>query len=79
MARKSITISAQRLKEAHVKAKGMTLEQRRKKRMYLTRAYNRCQLCDRRHGFMRFFGVCRICFRELASNGEIPGIKKSSW
>ena len=44
-----------------------------------TRVYNRCQLCGRRHGYMRFFGICRICFRELASNGDIPGVTKSSW
>jgi small subunit ribosomal protein S14 len=44
-----------------------------------TRVYHRCQLCGRRHGYMRFFGICRICFRELATNGEMPGIKKSSW
>lgn len=44
-----------------------------------TRVYNRCQLCGRRHGYMRFFGVCRICFRELANKGEIPGVRKSSW
>lgn len=44
-----------------------------------TRVYNRCNLCGRRHGFMRFFGICRICFRELATEGQIPGIKKSSW
>ncbi len=44
-----------------------------------TRVYNRCELCGRKGGFMRFFGICRICFRELASNGQIPGIKKSSW
>ena len=50
-----------------------------KKSAFPTRVYNRCQLCGRRHGYMRFFGVCRICFRELATNGEIPGITKSSW
>lgn len=44
-----------------------------------TRAYNRCQLCGRRHGYIRFFGICRICFRELASQGAIPGVTKSSW
>ncbi len=44
-----------------------------------TRVYNRCSLCGRQHGFMRFFGICRICFREKANNGEIPGITKSSW
>lgn len=46
---------------------------------FSTRVYNRCSLCGRRHGYMRFFGICRICFRELATNGEIPGVKKSSW
>jgi small subunit ribosomal protein S14 len=50
-----------------------------KKPKFPTRVYNRCKLCARRHGYMRFFGVCRICFRELATNGEMPGIKKSSW
>lgn len=50
-----------------------------KKPAFPTRIYNRCQLCGRRHGYMRLFGVCRICFRELATNGEIPGVKKSSW
>lgn len=50
-----------------------------KKPEFPTRIYNRCKLCSRRHGYMRFFGVCRICFRELATNGEIPGVKKSSW
>ena len=50
-----------------------------KKPKYPTRIYNRCALCGRRHGYMRFFGICRICFRELACNGEIPGVTKSSW
>ena len=50
-----------------------------RKPKFPTRIYNRCGLCARRHGYMRFFGICRICFRELASNGEIPGVTKSSW
>ncbi len=50
-----------------------------KKTKFSTRVYNRCGLCGRRHGYLRFFGICRICFRELASKGEIPGITKSSW
>jgi small subunit ribosomal protein S14 len=79
MARKSIVLRQKRLLNTKEKARQMSPEQRRKKRMFAERAYNRCRLCDRRHGFMRFFGVCRICFRELASNGEIPGITKSSW
>ncbi|OGJ59452.1 30S ribosomal protein S14 [Candidatus Peribacteria bacterium RIFCSPHIGHO2_01_FULL_51_9] len=56
----------------HAKAQG-------KKSKFPTRVYNRCGLCGRRHGFMRFFGICRICFRELAVEGDIPGITKSSW
>ncbi|MDD5026638.1 MAG: type Z 30S ribosomal protein S14 [Candidatus Peribacteraceae bacterium] len=50
-----------------------------RKPKFPTRIYNRCQLCSRRHGYMRIFGICRICFRELASNGDMPGITKSSW
>ena len=44
-----------------------------------TRLHNRCKLTGRPHGYMRKFGICRICFRELASKGQIPGVKKSSW
>lgn len=40
---------------------------------------NRCALCGRPRGFLRKFGMCRICFREHASRGLIPGVKKSSW
>ncbi len=43
------------------------------------RKVNRCFKCGRKHGFMRDFGLCRICFRELANEGKIPGITKSSW
>lgn len=46
---------------------------------FSTRIVRRCFRCGRRRGFMRTFGVCRICFRELATKGEIPGVKKSSW
>ncbi|MBD97349.1 type Z 30S ribosomal protein S14 [bacterium] len=40
---------------------------------------NRCSVCGRPRGYMRFFGICRLCFRSLASSGVLPGIKKSSW
>ncbi|MTI80749.1 MAG: type Z 30S ribosomal protein S14 [Firmicutes bacterium] len=46
---------------------------------YKVRGYNRCKLCGRPHAYMRKFGICRICFRELAYKGEIPGVKKASW
>jgi small subunit ribosomal protein S14 len=50
-----------------------------KKVKYKTRVINRCWRCGRHHGYMREFGICRICFRELANKGAIPGIRKSSW
>jgi len=46
---------------------------------YSTRIVNRCWRCGRKHGYMRDFKLCRICFRELANNADIPGITKSSW
>jgi small subunit ribosomal protein S14 len=50
-----------------------------KKPKFKTRAKNRCALCGRGKGYMRKFGICRICFRENATKGLIPGIKKASW
>jgi small subunit ribosomal protein S14 len=49
------------------------------KRKYPTRVRNRCSQCGRPRAFMRRFGLCRICFRELANEGVIPGVVKSSW
>lgn len=46
---------------------------------FSTRAYTRCQRCGRPHSVLRKFKLCRICFRELAYKGEIPGIRKASW
>ncbi|MEW5804700.1 MAG: type Z 30S ribosomal protein S14, partial [bacterium] len=43
------------------------------------RKYHRCGLCGRPRAYMRRFGICRICFRQLALRGEIPGVTKSSW
>lgn len=50
-----------------------------KKQKYAVRHRNRCVLCGRARGYMRRFGLCRICFRERALKGEIPGVKKISW
>ncbi|MCK4635497.1 MAG: type Z 30S ribosomal protein S14 [Candidatus Moranbacteria bacterium] len=50
-----------------------------KKPKFPSRKVNRCWKCGRKHGYLRYFGICRICFRELASKGEIPGVSKSSW
>ena len=43
------------------------------------RAYTRCKLCGRPRGYLRKFQLCRLCFRELALKGEVPGIVKASW
>ncbi|OGL74220.1 30S ribosomal protein S14 [Candidatus Uhrbacteria bacterium RIFCSPHIGHO2_12_FULL_57_11] len=50
-----------------------------RKPKYSTRSVHRCWRCGRRRGYMRDFELCRICFRELANRGEIPGVRKSSW
>lgn len=46
---------------------------------FKTRAYHRCKLCGRPRAYMRKFQMCRICFRNLAHRGEIPGVTKASW
>ncbi|MEW6523264.1 MAG: type Z 30S ribosomal protein S14 [Bacillota bacterium] len=46
---------------------------------FAVRKHNRCKVCGRPHAYMRRFGLCRLCFREMAHRGEIPGIKKASW
>lgn len=74
MARLALKLKQQRALHEYMEAKSSG-----KKPRFPTRIYNRCSLCGRRHGFMRFFGICRICFRELATRGEIPGVTKSSW
>ncbi len=51
----------------------------KRKPKYSTRVVRRCWRCGRNHGYMRDFDICRICFRELASQGSIPGVRKSSW
>ena len=58
--------------------KSMVVKQQRKQK-YKVREYTRCQRCGRPHAVLKKYGICRICFRELAYKGEIPGVKKSSW
>ncbi|MFH1207389.1 MAG: type Z 30S ribosomal protein S14 [Patescibacteria group bacterium] len=60
-------------------AKASQIAKSKKKPKYSTRKVSRCWRCGRRRGYMRAFNLCRICFRELANNGEIPGIRKASW
>jgi small subunit ribosomal protein S14 len=55
------------------------IERAKREPKFPTRQRNRCKLCGRPRGFLRKFGVCRICFRELASDGMIPGVRKASW
>ena len=50
-----------------------------KKLKYEIRHRNRCKVCGRPRGFMRKYGICRLCFREFALKGEIPGVRKASW
>ena len=51
----------------------------RKKLKYATRQHNRCKRCGRPRGYLRRFELCRICFRQLALTGEVPGVIKASW
>ncbi|HCM38011.1 MAG: 30S ribosomal protein S14 type Z [Candidatus Gottesmanbacteria bacterium GW2011_GWB1_43_11] len=50
-----------------------------KPQKYAVRQRNRCSLCGRARGYMRKFGLCRLCFRERAHKGELPGVTKASW
>jgi small subunit ribosomal protein S14 len=52
---------------------------RETRRKYAQRVRNRCKVCGRPRGYMRKFQLCRICFRERALSGKIPGVVKSSW
>ena len=58
--------------------KSMIVKSQRKPK-FKVREYTRCSICGRPHAVMSKFGICRICFRELAHKGEIPGVKKASW
>lgn len=51
----------------------------KKKPKFSSRIVRRCEKCGRKRGYMRRYGLCRVCFRELACNGEIPGVRKASW
>lgn len=74
MARKALIVKAEKRKRKLMNA----LAQGKKPKKWV-RTYNRCRLCGRSRGYLRHFDICRICFRELASKGEIMGVKKSSW
>jgi len=60
-------------------AKKSKMAQSRRTPKFKVRAYNRCMVCGRPRAFIRKFALCRICFRNRALHGEIPGVVKASW
>lgn len=60
-------------------AKKSLIAKAQRKPKFKVRAYNRCRRCGRSRAYLRKFGMCRICVRELASRGELPGVRKASW
>ena len=60
-------------------AKKCLIEKQGREPKFKVRHYNRCRRCGRPRAFMRRFGLCRICFREMALAGDIPGVVKASW
>lgn len=60
-------------------AKKSMIAKASRKPKFSTRAYTRCRICGRPHSVLRKFGICRICFRNLAYKGQLPGVKKASW
>ena len=60
-------------------AKKALIEKWKRPPKFKVRAYNRCNQCGRPRAYLRDFGLCRICFRLLALEGKIPGVRKASW
>mgnify|MGYP004464459617 CR=1 FL=1 len=58
--------------------KALKIKQQREQK-FSTREYTRCTICGRPHAVLKKYGICRVCFRKMANNGEIPGVKKASW
>ena len=54
-------------------------EKQARTQKYKTREYTRCTICGRPHSVLKKYGLCRVCFREKANKGEIPGVTKASW
>ena len=66
-------------KQWYERNKGKAADDQEPRPKFSTRRHNRCRICGRPRGFLRKFGICRLCFRGLALRGEIPGVSKSSW
>jgi small subunit ribosomal protein S14 len=60
-------------------AKKSMIAKAKREPKFAVRSYHRCNLCGRSRAYIRKFGVCRICFRHLALNAQLPGVRKSSW
>jgi small subunit ribosomal protein S14 len=60
-------------------AKKALIEKQQRTPKFKVRAYSRCQRCGRPRAVFRKFGLCRLCLRELAHAGELPGVQKASW
>ncbi|NJD57561.1 MAG: type Z 30S ribosomal protein S14 [Nitrospirae bacterium] len=60
-------------------AKTCMIEKSKRPPKFAVRAHNRCKVCGRPRGYLRKFGMCRICFRNESLRGQIPGVTKSSW
>lgn len=60
-------------------AKKSLIAKQKRRPKYKTRAYSRCVRCGRPRAYYRKFGICRICLREMAHRGQIPGMVKASW
>jgi small subunit ribosomal protein S14 len=55
------------------------IQKAKRRPKFSVRRVNRCMRCGRTRGYLRDFGLCRICMREMAHSGQLPGISKSSW
>lgn len=60
-------------------AKKCLIEKQKRGSKFAVRNYHRCRRCGRAHGYLRRYGLCRICFRDLALAGDLPGVMKASW
>ena len=78
MAKTSLIVKCKRAAERKARSQARHRAEG-KPTQFTTRAYTRCKRCGRVHSVIRKFGLCRICFRELAVSGKIPGITKASW
>ena len=79
MAKKSLMVKSERSIRHKAEALAKEKASPEKEARFTSRAYTRCKRCGRSRGYMRKFQLCRICFRELASEGKIPGVVKASW